>query len=328
VTVEQPNDIQPGQSGLRKEVRAGSAARLDKLAVCAGETTLSPEDFVEILAILTTDANSAIAERAITAIQKQPDQAILAAIGRSDADSRLVQYCAAQWGDKPAIADSLAKNPQCTTETLIRLAPHFTQAGVQAVLDDLSRLTTTELAKALAGCPAATAEQKELLQETEKGEIDVAVLAEALETAEPDAQKRTTLLQRITKMNVVQRVQLALKGGREERNALIRDPNKMVQRAVLQSPRLVDRDVESFAAMTTLSTDTLRLIAARRSFMKNYVIVKGLINNSKTPVSVTMHLLPRLTATDLKMLTTNKNIPEVLRNTALKMYRQRNTRPS
>lgn len=324
MTVEQSSV----QSDLRKEIRAGSAARQDKLAACAGEAPLSPEDFVEILAILTADSNSAIAERATAAFEKQSDQAIVAAITRSDADSRLVQYCAEHRGDQPAIADSLAKNPQCATATLIRLAPHFTPAGVQAVLDDLSRLSSVELAKALAACPAATAEQKELLQETEKGEVDVAVLTEALETAEPDVQKRTTLLQRITKMNVVERVQLALKGGREERNALIRDPNKMVQRAVLQSPRLVDRDVEAFAAMTTLSADTLRVIAARRSFMKNYTIVKGLINNSKTPVSVTMHLLPRLTATDLKMLTTNKNIPEVLRNTALKMYRQRNTRPS
>jgi hypothetical protein len=296
--------------------------------VCAGETRLSPEDFVEILAILTTDANSAIAERAAAAIQAQADEALVVALARSDADPRLVQYCAEHRGDKPAIADALAKSPQCTTEALIRLAPQLTQAGVQAVLDDLSRLTTVELAKALAACPAATSEQKELLQETEKGEVEVAVLAKAIEEAEPDVQKRTTLLQRITKMNVVQRVQLALKGGREERNALIRDPNKMVQRAVLQSPRLVDRDVEAFAAMTTLSTDALRLIAARRSFMKNYTIVKALINNPKTPVSVSMHLLPRLTLTDLKMLTTNKNIPEVLRNTALKMYRQRNTRPA
>jgi hypothetical protein len=283
---------------------------------------------VEILAILTTDGNPAIAERATAAIQTLPDEAMVVALARSDADPRLVQYCAEHRGDKPAIADSLAKSPQCTTEALIRLAPHFTQAGVQAVLDDLSRLTTVELAKALEACPAATAEQKELLQETEKGEVEAEVLAKVIEEAEPDVQKRTTLLQRITKMNVVQRVQLALKGGREERNALIRDPNKMVQRAVLQSPRLVDRDVEAFAAMTTLSTDALRLIAARRSFMKNYTIVKGLINNPKTPVSVSMHLLPRLTSTDLKMLTTNKNIPEVLRNTALKMYRQRNTRPA
>ena len=296
--------------------------------MCAGETRLSVEDFAEILAILTTDSSPAIAERATVAIQTQPDQAMVAALSRSDADPRLVQYCAEHRGDKPAIADALAKSPLCTTETLIRLAPMFSQAGVQAVLDDLSRLTTVELARALVACPAATPEQKELLRETEKGEVDVAVLAEALEAAEPDVEKRQTLLQRITKMNVVQRVQLALKGGREERNALIRDPNKMVQRAVLQSPRLVDRDVESFAAMTTLSTDALRLIASRRTFMKNYTIVKGLVNNSKTPVSVSMHLLPRLTSTDLKMLTTNKNIPEVLRNTALKMYRQRNTRPA
>lgn len=298
------------------------------MAICAGETPLPPEDFAELLAILTMDPNPVIAERATAAIQNLPDESFVAAIARSDADPRLAQYCAEHRGNKPAIADALAKSPQCTTEALIRVAPYFTQSGIQAVLDDLSRLTTLELAKALAACPAATAEQKDLLLETEKGEVDVAAIAQGVEEAEPIVEKRTTLLQRISGLNVVQRVQLALKGGREERNALIRDSNKMVQRAVLQSPRLVDRDVESYAAMTTLSSEALRMIAARRVFMKSYTIVKALVNNPKSPVSVSMHLLPRLTATDLKMLTANKNIPEVLRNTALKMWRQRNTRPS
>ncbi len=44
-------------------------------------------------------------------------------------------------------------------------------------------------------------------------------------------------------MNVVERIQLALKGGREERMLLIRDPNKIVQRGVMQSPRLTDLEV-------------------------------------------------------------------------------------
>jgi len=42
-------------------------------------------------------------------------------------------------------------------------------------------------------------------------------------------------------MTVAQRVQFAMKGGSEARRTLIRDNNKVVQRAVLQSPRLTDR---------------------------------------------------------------------------------------
>jgi hypothetical protein len=57
--------------------------------------------------------------------------------------------------------------------------------------------------------------------------------------------------------------------------------------------------------------------------MKSYVIVKSLVANAKTPLDVSLHLLPRLNATDLKMLTNNKNVPETLRSTALKLQRQR-----
>jgi hypothetical protein len=48
-----------------------------------------------------------------------------------------------------------------------------------------------------------------------------------------------------------------------------------------------------------------------------------LINNPKTPLDVTLHMLPMLNAVDLKRLTTNKNVPETLRTTALKLQRTR-----
>ena len=124
-------------------------------------------------------------------------------------------------------------------------------------------------------------------------------------------------------MRVVERIKVALTGNREERTILIRDPNKMVQRAVLQSPRLTDNDVESFSAMANLSDETLRLIANNRRFVKNYVVVRNLLNNPKTPIDVSLHLLPRLNPQDLKFLTMNKNVPETLRSMAVKLHRQR-----
>jgi hypothetical protein len=118
-------------------------------------------------------------------------------------------------------------------------------------------------------------------------------------------------------------VQFAIRGGSEARRTLIRDGNKVVQRAVLQSPRLTDQEVEAFASMSSLTDEILRMIAGNRAFRKNYTVVRNLINNPKTPLDVTMHMLPMLNPVDLKRLTTNKNVPETLRTTALKLQRTR-----
>jgi hypothetical protein len=47
------------------------------------------------------------------------------------------------------------------------------------------------------------------------------------------------------------------------------------------------------------------------------------MNNPKTPLDVSLHMLPMLNAVDLKRLSTNKNIPETLRTTAFKLQRTR-----
>ena len=146
---------------------------------------------------------------------------------------------------------------------------------------------------------------------------------EAVVAAEPVSVRRQSLIQKISGMKVVQRIQLAIKGPREARTSLIRDSNKIIQRAVLQSPRLTETDVEIFASMTNLSADILRIIAANRAFMKNYMIVRNLTNNPKMPLDISLRLLMRLTPTDLKNLTVNKNVPETLRSMAVKLFRQR-----
>jgi uncharacterized protein YjeT (DUF2065 family) len=98
----------------------------------------------------------------------------------------------------------------------------------------------------------------------------------------------------------------------------------VVQRAVLQSPRLSDQEVEAFASMTNLTDEILRLIGKNRNFRKNYNVVRNLLNNGKTPLDVTLGLMPMLNPADLKKLGMNKNVPETLRSTAVKLMRQRN----
>jgi len=286
---------------------------------------LSLEDRVELLTVLACDPEQIVAQRAAGTLLSQPLEAFLAAAARPDAAKHLLEYCATELASKPGMADALAKNSSCPAEILARVAQHFSTAAVQALLEDLERLVAAPtLIAELVDSPSATAEQRDALKEllTEE-QRDEAALAEAVAAAEPDQHKRGTLLQRLAKMGVVERVKLALTGNREERMALMRDPNKMVQRAVLASPRITDQEVEGFAAMANLTEEILRLIAGNRNFIKNYVVVKNLINNPKTPLPASLHLLPRLIPKDLKFLTMNKNVAETLRTTALKLQRQR-----
>jgi hypothetical protein len=307
------------------ELRRGRATRDRKIAVCSSGAHLPAADRVEILTVLAVDPDEVVAERAKEAILGLPIENFLEALHRQQALEPLFDFAARTMATVPAVCNALVENKNCDGDHLAPAARHFSTSNVQTLMDDLERVSASPaLTVALANTTSVTADQKHLLQELlSDAHIDESVLAEAAAEAEPDAARRQTLLQRLSKMTVAQRVQFAIKGGSEARRTLIRDTNKVVQRAVLQSPRLTDQEVEQFASMSTLTDEILRLIANNRAFRKNYTIVRNLLNNPKTPLDVSLHLLPLINAVDLKRLTTNKNIPETLRSTAQKLNRQR-----
>jgi hypothetical protein len=249
----------------------------------------------------------------------------MAALARTDAAPEMFAYCAAEFPRRPGVADALAKNPTCPIEVLRPVVHYLSVTAVQDLFEDLDRLSTSPaLVAALIESTVVNAEQRDQLLELQREEPEgIEAFVEAAELAEPDAAKRETLLQKISRLRVVERVQMAMKGTREARGVLIRDSCKVVQRAVLQSPQLTAREVESFAGMTSVSDETLRLIASHRKFRKNYTVTKALINNPKTPLQVSLHLLPTITPQDLKILTTNKNVPDTLRASANRLQRQR-----
>jgi hypothetical protein len=309
---------------LIESLRNGRATRERKIAVCTGGAHLSAADRAEILAVLAHDADEVVANRAQDAFLSQPVESIVEALARETALPALFAYAAKNLADKPGIGDAMARNKNCAAEHLVPVVRSLSTESIQMLMDELDRVSESPaLAGALELCNSATTEQKAQLRELRGTVIDHGALAEAALEAEPDLGKRQTLLQRLATMTVAQRVQFAMKGGSEARRTLIRDSNKVVQRAVLQSPRLTDQEVEAFASMTALTDEILRLIAKNRNFRKNYTVVRNLMNNPKTPLDVSLHMLPMLNALDLKRLCTNKNIPETLRTTANKLQRQR-----
>ena len=122
----------------------------------------------------------------------------------------------------------------------------------------------------------------------------------------------------VSTLPIMDRIKLAMKGTREQRAQLIRDSNKLVASAVLSSPKLSESEVEAFAKMANVSEEVLRVISGNRGWMKNYGVVLGLARNPKTPPPISMQLLHRLNERDMKMLATDRNVPEALRLAARK----------
>jgi hypothetical protein len=123
----------------------------------------------------------------------------------------------------------------------------------------------------------------------------------------------------LSTLSIMERMKLAMKGTKGQRAQLIRDSNKLVAAAVLSSPKLTESEVEAFAKMANVSEETLRTIAMNRSWAKNYGVIAGLTRNPKTPVAIAMQMVHRLNDRDLKSLMTDRNVQEVVRQTARRM---------
>jgi len=80
----------------------------------------------------------------------------------------------------------------------------------------------------------------------------------------------------------------------------------------------VNKARESIAKMANVSDELLRMIGFSRAWTKNYSVVHALVKNPKTPLAMSMNFLARLSEKDLRSLSTNRNIPDVLRVTARK----------
>jgi hypothetical protein len=99
---------------------------------------------------------------------------------------------------------------------------------------------------------------------------------------------------------------------------LVRDPNRLVSSAVLGSPRITDGEIESFAGMKNISDEVLRQIGNNREWTKRYGVVASLVKNPRTPLGVSLGMVSRLNPRDIKSLSVDRNVPEVLRRQALK----------
>jgi hypothetical protein len=162
-----------------------------------------------------------------------------------------------------------------------------------------------------------------------KDMTEIAPAAAAAAPSKPDPRKfidpskRDNSVQKINRLDVKGRIQLAMKGNKEERSILIRDGTKVVALAVLDAPKISDGEVEKFALQKNVLEAVLRQIPLKRRFMKNYIVVRNLVSNPRTPLDLGLGLMKHLLTQDLKNISANKEVSETVRKLALKMYKQK-----
>jgi hypothetical protein len=264
----------------------------------------------------------------------------LAKLGSREAVIRLLESARAR--SITRVREELARNPHLTPAEIASLGLKQELADKPAgeaepksaeVEAELARYQT-ENAVAIAeaeGKPfqlaEATEDERSHLRATEAA--TPATSSEYAAAAKPASNKpeRLSTLQKIARLSVGERVQLGMKGSRDERFILIRDGSKVVSAAVLESPKLTEQEVETFAAMKNVQETVLRGIAGKRKFMKLYAVTRALVSNPRCPLDVALPLMKNLLAADLKAVSMNKNVSDTLRKLAFKMHREK-TQPN
>lgn len=132
-----------------------------------------------------------------------------------------------------------------------------------------------------------------------------------------------SIQQKIQRLSVSERIHLAMRGGREIRGILVKDPNKEVMLSVLDNQKLTESEVESIARSRSVPEEALRKISKNREWMKSYAVIFALVTNPKTPPGISVTMVSHIKTKDLKILEKNKNVAEVVRGAAKKLLRWR-----
>jgi hypothetical protein len=267
-------------------LREGTAPLLIRRKGAQGELPVPPIEKFEILVILTQDPDEEVRAQALATLKACPAEQLRDVLRDPSCPPATLEFAARYLIERrEELLEALLENP--------------------ALRPELQDLILSRMGSQPVSVAAGSANDPEAQSPETAGEAEA-------------ARARETTLQKIHRMSVAEKIKCALTGSPEERFILIRDSNKIVARAVLQSPKISESEVEAYASMKNVTEEVLRLLALNRAFMKSYSALRALVNNPRAPLDVTLPLIHRLNERDMKSLAINKNVPDALRTAAAK----------
>lgn len=146
---------------------------------------------------------------------------------------------------------------------------------------------------------------------------------EGLQAIEQVGKKVLNTLQEINNMNIAERIKLALAGTKTQRMILIKDANKMVSMAVLESPKIGIDEVLLLSRDKSVPGEIIARVSQRRDWTKNYNVILELVQNPKTPIKDALSFVKQLHIRDLQLLSRDKNVNPTVRQLALNYHREK-----
>jgi hypothetical protein len=343
---------------LVDQFRKGGVPPDLRLLAAQGALPLKPADLVELLHLLLRDSQPDVRETATATLLAQPLVEMLG-IGRDrETPPGVLAWIVAQRPERE-LREAVLQNTSLQDDAIQVLAGSLSEELAELVVINQTRLLrSTPLLEALEVNPSLSRDQRRRLRELretfkigpqpeappppppvvqepplpDEGDESFQALPDApasesdalvryLSEDERGQAEKVSAVQRIYRLNTAEKIITALKGSREERAILVRDANRLVATSVLGSPRLTEAEIESFAGMKSLSEEMLRIIGGHREWTKRYQVVANLVRNPKTPIGMSLNLVPRLNPRDIKSLTVDRNVPEVVRKHAQKFIK-------
>jgi hypothetical protein len=222
----------------------------------------------------------------------------------------------------PDIAEAIRDNPATPKAVVDRMVSFLRLNGV--VLKGVSEELTADEVKSI-----LAQDDDDILAAIydENVDDDLATLSATLLDEDEDEDKEVeedlNLTRRLKSMNISDKIKLALKGNKEARMTLVKEPNKLISTAVIKNPRIKVNEVVSVAQMRSVGDEVLRLIALKSEWTKLYPVKLALVNNPKCPLPVAMNFMKHLRMNELVGLTKNKNVSQNVQRHAKRLVNQK-----
>jgi len=338
-------------SDFLKAFQAGKAPRNVRLIAARGVAPVVPSEMIEVLVMLCNDEDSDIAALARRTLADWTEDNIARQLRDPGCAPQVLEHFSLAAGPdslREAIIGNRATPATAVAKLALEVPPHL----LELILDNRVRiLESPEILENIKRNRAATPQILRQVHEIEheffsgkKSGYSVGTADQAAPAAEAPVEyeaevladdlileglpvderaREAALSERLLKMSVRQKVKLALMGPREARTILIRDANRMVAMSVLESPKLSDSEIETYASMRNVTDEILRHIGNSKELTRTYAVAHALVRNPKTPPMTAQRMLSRLTTRDLSLLVRDRGIPEIVRRNAQRILEQR-----
>lgn len=254
----------------------------------------------EVRAILLRDDNKQVQRAVLDSPRITESEVITVAESRNLGDDVLSKIATnLEWLKRYQVRLALINNPKTPLFIAVKLVPTLRDGDLKHLLKNDE--VPEEL---IVAAERVTAQRASGPRAPKKQQADKA------------DSKPKSRLQEISDLPVPDKIKLAMTGDKEARTILLRDSNKQVQEAVLNSPRITEAEIAAVANSRNIGDEILRKIASSREWMKNYQIRLGLVNNPKTPLPIGLKIVGTMMISDLKRLSKNKGVSNVLASAA------------